>query len=79
MTDRKYCEDCRFFISHKDLSLAQCSYPQKNDAGLALIVRDPPPQPPRRWAATERQHNNDDSCGTDAKWFEPKLSIAAGA
>ena len=72
----KYCKDCKFFRPFKlNLELSDCSYP----------LETPPPSPVTgepdetftRHCRVERMFEDADRCGSDAKWFQPKLEIVA--
>lgn len=71
MTPRKFCEDCRFFSgSPARPDIAECMIPRADEAVL-MVSRQA--KPTARHCAIERSHNDDDSCGPDAKWFEAKV------
>lgn len=77
----KYCEDCRFYRvgMDGDPEYANCLYPRKDRVALARVSRNIPANKRLRYCESERGHDNSDSCGPDAKWFEAKASSSVAA
>jgi hypothetical protein len=76
MTDRKYCEDCKFCDTTSGMSLARCgnSKAPETNIGDRFVARqfDKP-----KFASSVRLEGA--LCGPDAAWFEPKASEQVAA
>lgn len=76
MSDRKYCEDCRFYVASLDVSNSRCSRPREPQA-IELVARAA--VSPQYFCDLQRGSSDKDACGTEAKFFEPAPAVVEAA
>lgn len=76
-TDRKYCEDCRFYRAPSlegDYGSARCARPRK-PRSVELIARAA--KAPDAFCDMQRGGFGSDDCGPEAKFFELPCVVEA--